>query len=229
MAHRPTSLLPELAGRSRRQTLDQRLSSPDQRLSSPAAARNLPPLIEALAPRLPEAGLVLELASGSGQHALSFARRFPALAWQPSDADPRALQSIAAWRDEGRASNLLAPLTLDLGAPEWWQQVPVRPSAVLAINVTHVAPWGVSEGILAGAAALLPTGAPLLLYGPFFERDLEAAPSNRSFDQSLRQQDPDWGLRLAEELDSLAAALGLLSEPRQAMAANNLLLTYRAA
>ncbi len=201
----------------------------DSKLSSSAAVRNTQPLIEALAPRLPAQGLVLELASGPGQHAAAFAERFPHLDWQPSDADPLALASITAWRADAALANLREPLALDLAVERWWQAVTVRPDAAVAVNVTHIAPWRVTEGLFAGVAALLPKSARFHLYGPFFEEGVQPAPSNLSFDRSLGAQDPAWGLRRVEDLEGLAARLGLAAEERLRMPANNLFLSFRAA
>ncbi|GAB5467430.1 MAG: DUF938 domain-containing protein [Rhodospirillales bacterium] len=199
----------------------------DKRLTSPSAERNLPPLRAALAPLLPREGLVLELASGPGAHAVAFADDFPFLDWQPSDRDPRALASIAAWRESSALTNLRAPLALDLSAAAWWEEVPEQPAAALAVNVTHISPWSASEGLLRGLGKILPQGGGVFLYGPFFEVDKPAAPSNLAFDRSLRQQNPAWGLRAVEALDALAESNALRPETRVAMPSNNLLLVYR--
>ncbi|MEQ8651188.1 MAG: DUF938 domain-containing protein [Kiloniellales bacterium] len=199
----------------------------DQKLSSPAAERNQQPLIDALAPRLPRAGMVLELASGPGQHATAFARHFQQLSWQPSDADPRALASIAAWRAESGLENLLAPIALDVMEENWWQAVPEQPAAAFSANMTHIAPWAASEGLIAGLAALLPSAAPVVVYGPYLQASVETAPSNLSFDASLRARNPQWGIRSAEDMDALAERHGFAAETRIAMPANNTILTYR--
>ncbi len=199
----------------------------DQRLISPAAERNLPPLIEALAPALPGTGTVLELASGPGQHVTTLARRFPDLLWRPSERDPDKLASIAAWRAEAALENVLEPLEIDLGTTDWSRTVPDRPAAALVVNLTHVAPWSVTKGLFGGLSTLLQPQAAVFLYGPFFEEGVSPASSNVSFDQSLRMQNPDWGLRLVEDLDRLAIGLGFVPEPRQAMPSNNLVLSYR--
>lgn len=196
-------------------------------LTSPAASRNLPPLIEALAPRLPAEGSVLELASGPGQHAVALAERFPTLTWQPSDVDPRALASIEAWRGSAALANLKAPRALDLAAADWWREIETAPDAALALNVTHIAPWPVTENLLTGLAHLMPVGASFFLYGPFLQEGVETAPSNLAFDRSLRAQNPAWGLRSAEALDGVARAGGLAPVERVAMPANNLLLVFR--
>jgi SAM-dependent methyltransferase len=191
---------------------------------APAAGRNREPIAAVLAEELPEAGLVLEVASGTGEHAVHFARTFPDLDWQPSDPDPAAGESIAAWREEAGPANLLAPLALDAVSPDW----PIaRADAVLCINMIHISPVAATEGLLAGAARVLAPGAPLILYGPYLEAEAETAPSNLEFDAGLRARNPDWGLRSAEWLDALAGEAGFRRTRRVAMPANNLMLVYR--
>ena len=193
---------------------------------APAAARNRDPIAAVLAEELPPAGLVLEVASGTGEHAVHFARAFPALAWQPSDPDLAARQSIEAWRiDEGLA-NLRPPLDLDAASPAWPTE---RADAVLCINMVHISPVRATEGLLAGAARLLPAGAPLILYGPYLEDDVPTAASNLEFDASLKGRDPAWGLRSVTWLDGLAARHGFVRSRRVTMPANNLMLVYRPA
>ncbi|NVD45667.1 DUF938 domain-containing protein [Qipengyuania atrilutea] len=191
---------------------------------APAAARNSAPIAEVLERELPAQGLVLEIASGSGEHALFLARRFPKLRWQPSDRDGEALASIAAWREEEGPDNLLPPVELDAAANDW----PVADAdAILCVNMIHIAPWRAAEGLFAGAARLLIEGAPLVLYGPFLEDDVETAPSNMAFDRSLSERDPQWGLRKIEDVDELAAKSGFGRSARYEMPANNLVLIYR--
>lgn len=191
---------------------------------APAAARNVGPLVAALGGLLPRSGIVLEVASGSGEHALAFARAFPALEWQPSDADPACRASMDAWRSEAGTANLRPALALDAAAGDW----PVdRADALLCINMVHIAPWAAAEGLFAGAGRLLARDAPLILYGPFVEPDVPTAPSNLAFDADLRARDPAWGLRDTADLDRLAAAAGLARSRRIAMPANNLLLVWR--
>lgn len=199
--------------------------SQDVRLHAPATERNRDAIAAILARELPDAGLVLEVASGSGEHALHFARLFPALDWQPSDPDPAALASIAAWRGGEPLPNLLAPLALDAASPLWPVERPVQ--AVLCINMTHISPWETSLGLFAGAARLLVEGAPLILYGPFLQAGVETAPSNLAFDRQLRQWDAGYGLRSVEDLDRAAAREGLARTALHAMPANNLMLIYR--
>ena len=191
---------------------------------APATARNSQPLAEVLARELPASGTVLEIASGSGEHAVFMARRFPALDWQPSDRDAEALASVDAWAAEARLANLRPAIALDAAAPDWPN---VSADALLCVNMVHISPWDAAVGLFAGAGRVLGSGAPLVLYGPFVEPDVETAASNHAFDQSLRQRDPTWGLRSTADLDRLAAGHGMTRTARCAMPANNLVLVYR--
>lgn len=189
-----------------------------------ATARNSEPIAAVLEAELPASGTVLEIASGSGEHAVFFARRFPNLLWQPSDLDLDALASIAAWREEGNATNLLPPVQLDASSARW----PIeRADALVCVNMVHISPWKATEGLLAGAAATLPPGAPLIIYGPFLEKEVETAESNVAFDASLKARNPAWGLRDRSELDLLAERAGFTRSARHGMPANNLTLVYR--
>ena len=191
---------------------------------APATARNSEPLAEVLAGELPNEGLVLEIASGTGEHAVFMAKRFPALDWQPSDCATDALRSVDAWAQEAGFANLRAAIALDAAALEW----PIETAdAVLCVNMVHISPWEATVGLFAGAARLLPAGAPLVLYGPFVEDDVETAPSNLAFDESLKARDPAWGLRDVADLDALAEARNLHRTARHEMPANNLVLVYR--
>ena len=193
---------------------------------APATLRNREPIAAVLREELPGRGLVLEIASGSGEHALHFAPLFPGLRWQPSDYDADALASISAWRDEAGIPNILRPLPLDASTPEW----PVTTaSAIFCANMIHLSPPEVAEGLLAGAGRLLSGAGPLILYGPFIEECVETAPSNLDFDASLRSRDPSWGIRKVAWIDQLAAKAGLMRTRRIAMPANNLILVYRPA
>ena len=191
---------------------------------APATARNSQPLAEVLARELPASGTVLEIASGSGEHAVFMARRFPALDWQPSDRDAEALASVDAWAAEARLANLRPAIALDAAAPDW---PIVSADALLCVNMVHISPWDAAVGLFAGAGRVLGSGAPLVFYGPFVEPDVETAASNHAFDQSLRQRDPAWGLRSTADLDRLAAGHGMTRTARCAMPANNLVLVYR--
>lgn len=197
----------------------------EDRQSSPAAIRNGPPILQVLRRILPASGLVLEVASGTGEHAALFARALPGLTWQPTDGAPANLRSIAAWAADGDASNLLPPLVLDASDPASW---PVkRADAMLAVNLIHIAPWRVAEGLFAGAARLLPPGGPLVLYGPYREAGRHTAESNEAFDRDLRARDPHWGVRDIEAVVELGARCGLRFEERVALPANNLIVVFR--
>lgn len=192
------------------------------RRQAPAAARNVGPIGDVLAEWLPASGLVLEVASGTGEHALAFAGRFPALVWQPSDPEPLALGSIAAW-GQGGPANLLPPLELDASSPDW----PIaRADAVLNCNMVHISPWAAALGLLDGARRVLEEGGRLILYGPWLEEGVEAAPSNLAFDRDLRARDPRWGLRTVETFAREAAERGFALAERRAMPANNLMLLF---
>lgn len=195
---------------------------------APATLRNRDPIAEVLARELPASGTVLEIAAGTGEHAVHFAARFPGLHWLPTDPSPEALASIAEYRADYPGTNLLAPLLLDAAAPESW---PVdRADAIVCINMVHISPWAATRGLFRGAARLLGTdGGPLILYGPYLEEGVATAPSNLAFDASLKARDPAWGLRRAEDLDRLAATHGLARSARHALPANNIVLVYRRA
>ncbi len=193
---------------------------------APATLRNREPIAEVLARELPAGGTVLEIAAGTGEHAVFFAEAFPALHWQPSDPSPEALASIAAYRADYSGSNLAAPLLLDASMPETW---PVTEAdAIVCINMVHISPWEATIGLFAGAARLLAaSGGPLILYGPYLEADVETAPSNLDFDASLKARDSRWGLRNTAEIDRLAARYALADRARYALPANNIMLVYR--
>ncbi len=193
---------------------------------APATLRNRAPIAEVLARELPASGTVLEIAAGTGEHAVFFAERFPTLAWQPTDPSHEALASIAAYRAEYAGDNLAAPLLLDAAAPESW---PVAAAdAIVCINMIHISPWEATLGLFRGAARLLgSSGGPLILYGPYLEAGVETAPSNLEFDASLKARNPLWGLREAEALDALAVSHAMARAARYAMPANNLVLVYR--
>ena len=194
------------------------------RRHAPATLRNRDAIAAVLADWLPPAGTVLEVASGSGEHVVHFAAAFPRLDWQPSDPDADALSSIAAWSADERVPNLAPPLMLDAAAADW----PLASAdAVLCINMVHISPWAATLGLLAGAARILPRGAPLILYGPYLETEVETADSNRAFDAGLRARNPEWGLRDRHQVAAAAADAGLGFVERRAMPANNLMLLFR--
>jgi SAM-dependent methyltransferase len=214
MAHRTAWL-------SRKETL---IDQADARRIAPATARNREPILGVLRPLLPAEGLVLEIASGSGEHIVAFARALPDLVWQPSDPSAEARASIAAWAAAEALRNLRAPLDLDVSRADW----PIDAAdAILCINMIHISPWSATEGLMRGAAALLPPGGLLYLYGPYFQRDVPTAPSNLAFDADLRRRNPDWGLREMDAVEDCAAAHGLRLEQVVAMPANNLSVIFR--
>ncbi len=196
----------------------------DDKRHAPATLRNRDAIAAVLAEWLPTTGTVLEVASGSGEHVVYFAQRFADLRWQPSDPDPAGLVSIAAWSAEAGLSNIAPPLPLDASAAAW----PLGDAdAVLCINMVHISEWGATLGLFAGAARLLASGGPLILYGPYIEPDVPTADSNLAFDVSLRTRDRAWGLRRLDDVKAAAAAAGLAFAERRSMPANNLMLLFR--
>jgi hypothetical protein len=194
------------------------------RRSAPAALRNREPIADVLAEWLPASGLVLEIASGTGEHAVYFAGRFPGLDWQPSVLHADALESIRSWRAESDLPNLRAPLLIDAASPGW----PIdRADAILSVNMVHISPWTSALGLLDGAARLLPRGGPLILYGPWLSQGIETAPSNLAFDADLKSRDPEWGLRNVEDFAEAAGTRGLAFAGQRPMPSNNLMLLFR--
>ena len=193
--------------------------------ASPSTARNREPIRDVLKTCLPPTGQVREIAAGAGEHAVFFAQAFPGLAWRPTDPDPDALASIAAWRAQAGLPNLLEPLRLDAADPAGWPVA--HADAVVNINMIHISPWAASEGLMAGAGRVLPAGGLLFVYGPYIEPGVETAPSNLAFDASLKARNPAWGLRNLEAVTALAAGHGLDLARRVAMPANNLSLVFR--
>jgi hypothetical protein len=197
----------------------------DAKHHAPATLRNREPIRDVLARELPPSGTVLEIASGSGEHAVHFARAFPDATWQPSDASERALASIAAWRTEAALPNLLAPVALDVTSATW----PIaRADAIVCINLLHISPWDAAIGLFAGAARTLSAGALLYVYGPFRFSGAFTAPSNADFDRSLRDRDPQWGVRDLDDLVAVAQRHGFALRDTVAMPANNHSLLFRA-
>jgi Protein of unknown function (DUF938) len=196
----------------------------DPRRHAPATLRNREAILAVLREELSQTGTVLEIASGSGEHIVHFAAALPGLTWQPSDPDPSGLASITAYVTDSGLANITESLAIDASAANW----PVADAdAILCINMIHISPWAATEGLFAGAARLLPPGAPLIAYGPYFEADVPTAESNAAFDQSLRERDSAWGLRDLAVVDALAAAHGFARTRRVSMPANNLLLVWR--
>ncbi len=197
--------------------------SQDEALVSPAVARNRDAILDILRRILPERGLVLEIASGSGEHAVHVARHRPDLVWQPTDPEPTARSSIMAHTDRARLTNVLPPLALDAAAA--W---PIdRADAVVAINMIHIAPWAATEGLMKGAGRVLPAGGCLYLYGAFTRGGRHDAASNAAFDADLRRRDSAWGLRDIEAVAETGRSHGLDLAEIVAMPANNLSLILR--
>ena len=192
--------------------------------TSPATARNRQLILQVLAPRLPDGARVLEIASGAGEHAVFLAEALPTVRWQPSDPDPAARASIAAWRAAASLPNLAAALALDAADLATWPTDPV--DAVVCINMLHISPWAAAQGVMAGAGRVLPPGGKLFLYGPYIEADVPTASSNLAFDESLKARDPGWGLRDLAAVEALATASGLARVERIAMPANNLIVIF---
>lgn len=207
------------------QSLDSLTKTPDGALSSPAARRNAEAILAVLRAHLPAAGPVLEIASGSGEHAVAFASRL-SVDWTPSDPSAEARASIAAWLAQAALPNLRPALALDVLDPATWPAGPFK--AVFCANMIHIAPWAAAEGMMALAGRVLPRpGGLLILYGPFRETEVPLAPSNAAFDDSLKARDPAWGLRDRAEVVALAKANGLAETLRVEMPANNLMLLFR--
>lgn len=200
------------------------MASIEKRFSSPSALRNREAIWNILQAVLPEKGMVLEIASGSGEHAIHFAARLPKLIWQPSDPSSKARASIREWSSEKRLENLLSPLDIDVTNEVW----PVeRADAILAINMVHISPWSATEGLMKGAGKLLRRDGCLILYGPYKQEGREFVESNVDFDNWLRNQDMQWGIRQLEEVAELAAQCGLKLRSVIDMPANNLSVIFQ--
>ena len=207
------------------QTMDPIAATPAGALASPAVARNTGPILEVLKAHMPARGRVLEIAAGSGEHAVAIAGALPGLDWTPSDPSPVSLASIDAWAAAANLPNLRPPLALDVLDPATWPEEPLQ--AVVCINMIHISPWAATEGLMALAGRRLKTGGLLALYGPFHEADAPLASSNAAFDQSLKARNPAWGLRDRDEVAAAAREEGLTMTLRVGMPANNLMLLFR--
>lgn len=197
----------------------------DARLYAPAAARNREPILGVLRRHLPQQGLVLEIASGSGEHIVHFAQASPpGLIFQPSDPDAAARASIDAWTDTLGLPNIRPAIALDAASPDW----PIAVSdAIICINMIHIAPWAAAVGLIRGAARILPPGGMLYLYGPYRRDGRHTASSNEQFDEGLRRRNPSWGVRDIEAVTALAAGEGFAPPIVEDMPANNLSLIFR--
>jgi hypothetical protein len=208
---------------------------PDGRLDAAAFHRNHQPIREVLLRHLAgKSGDVIEAGSGTGQHVVDFGRHMPGIIWWPSDLNEQHLKSIAAWRTHAGLPNIRPPLRIDLSDPAWCPEMhdgsgPSNLLAVFCANVIHIAPWRVAEGLLAGAGCYLRADGRLFLYGPFKRDGKHTAVSNAVFDASLRERDPEWGVRDIGDLEKLAASSGLVLVEIAEMPANNLILVFERA
>jgi SAM-dependent methyltransferase len=211
---------------------DGRPAEPDGRLDAAAFHRNHQPIWAVLSRLLAgRSGDVLEAGSGTGQHVVHFASHTPDLTWWPSDLNEQHLKSIAAWRAHAGLPNIRAPHRIDLSDPDWFVRLreeggPTELAAMFCANVVHIAPWSVAEGLFAGAGRALKPGGLLMLYGPFKRDGKHTAISNAVFDTSLREGNPDWGVRDVVDLRELAARDGLTLREMVEMPANNMLLVF---
>jgi SAM-dependent methyltransferase len=201
--------------------------SANARLDSPSYHENITPILGVLRDALADvSGHVLEVGSGTGQHVVDFARAFPGITWWPTDVDPHHLSSIAAWRERASLPNLQAPVRLDAGQADWGLGQSDRPpadgfAAMVCINVTHISPWATAEGLMRGAGQYLTPGGLLYLYGPYSRDRTHTAPSNQRFDQYLRAQNPDWGVRDIADIETLGREHGLSLQSVIDMPVNN--------
>ena len=198
-------------------------------MHSPAAERNRQPILQVLQALLPATGSALEVASGTGQHAAWFAAALPGWTWQPSDAQAGHLDSITAWCADAGVHNVRTPVLLDVLAPQWPSSGAAFATPfdqVYCANMLHIAPWACCAGLMQGAARHLAPGGHLVTYGPYLEDDVPTAPGNLAFDASLRERNPDWGIRRLHDVAQVAAQAGLRLAARHALPANNLLLVW---
>ena len=196
----------------------------DHRQYAPATVRNCDFILDVLRDVLPTTGVILEIASGSGEHIVHFARNLPSLVFQPSDPEPDALLSVAAWMKAAEVTNVRAPIVLDASRSLW----PIASAdGIICINMVHISPWDASVGLIRGAAAILPPGSPLYLYGPYKRKGFATAPSNEAFDRNLRDRNPIWGLRDLEAIAAIAQSAGFSIPDITEMPANNLSIVFR--
>lgn len=204
----------------------------DPRKYSAAAARNRDVILSVLKTKFPATGTILEIASGSGEHIVHFAKYCPGLSFQPTDPSQQALASIAAWTLEASVPNVRQPIALDVSQTEWqaqWvdEQAGTSIDGLFCSNMIHIAPWEACTGLITGAGKLLRTHAPLIFYGPFFRTGTDAAPGNVAFDQDLRLRNPQWGIRHLEALADVANDSGFLAPEVTEMPSNNLCVAFR--
>jgi SAM-dependent methyltransferase len=198
------------------------------RRQSPSAERNRDPILQVLRRVLPPAGTVLEIASGTGQHAIHFAAALPGIRWQPSDTDADARDSVEAWRREASLPNLAVPLMLDVHQAPWPLPVGATPlAAMVCINMIHISPWTATQALFEGARQHLAPDGVLYLYGPYKRDGRHTAPSNAAFDTQLRTNDPRWGIRDLADVEALAGTMGFVLAEIVEMPANNLSVVFR--
>ncbi|MEH2447298.1 MAG: DUF938 domain-containing protein [Nostoc sp.] len=209
------------------------MTSQDARQYAPATQRNSEPIIEVLSQVLPESGTILEIASGTGEHAVFFAPKLSPRSWLPTDANPQLRASITAWAEHFGCSNLYPPLELDVREPVWAVENPAfdllnrEPIvAIVNINMIHISPWSACLGLMAGAGRILPAGGILYLYGPFKQGGEHTAASNAAFDKSLRAQNSEWGVRNLDDVVAVASAQNLNLKQTYQMPANNLSVVF---
>lgn len=197
------------------------------RRDAPATHRNREPIARILRRWISGPARVIEIASGTGQHAVYFAAELPELSWQPTDAEPSALPSIEAWIEEAGATNVAPPILLDASDSSWPLEPVDRVDAIFNANMIHISPWATAEGLFAGAGRILAPDGLLILYGPFKQAGVHTAPSNAAFDEDLRRRDPRFGVRDLEEVAALGEKAGLSLVERNTMPANNMLLVFQ--
>jgi hypothetical protein len=196
----------------------------DHRQYAPATVRNRDFILDVLRDVLPMTGVILEIASGSGEHVVHFARNLPSLVFQPSDPEPEALLSVAAWVKDAQVTNVRTPIVLDASQSPW----PIASAdGIICINMVPISPWDATIGLITGAAATLPPGSPLYLYGPYRRKGVATAPSNEAFDRNLRDRNPTWGLRDLEAVAAIAQSVGFSVPTVTEMPANNLSVVFR--
>jgi hypothetical protein len=195
----------------------------DHRQYAPATVRNRDFILDVLRDVLPTTGIILEVASGSGEHVIHFARNLPSLVFQPSDPEPDALLSVAAWVKAAHVTNVRAPIVLDASRSLW----PIASAdGIICINMVHISPWDATVGLIRGAAAILPPGSPFYLYGPYKRQGFTTAPSNQAFDRDLRDRNQTWGLRDLEAVVAIAQSVGFSVPTVTEIPANNLSVVF---
>jgi hypothetical protein len=206
-------------------------TNPEQKQFAPATQRNREPILEILQQILPTTGTILEIASGTGEHAVFFAPHLAPRKWLPSDPNPISRDSIIAWISESKSDNIYPPLYLDAQLPIWkveTEKITDSPiTAIVNINMIHISPWSACLGLMAGAGRILPPDGILYLYGPYKQNGQHTAPSNAAFDESLRSQNPAWGVRNLEDVVKAAKAEGLTLQQVYQMPANNLSVVFQ--